>query len=152
MKANLRKILSRISHLFAEAIALETCSPENVIWELSREGTNQITLHVRFDADPSIIDSLIRGLIVDGQPDRMNRIAYTDSYDKELENLKMVANAPDIAEECAGCQQIIEALEWRYPIGPTGAVYCQDCYTKQLEKEYHPQSFDQDHDEEEEEN
>ena len=100
MKTNQKRIFARFAHIFSEAKALELCSAENFMWNVTRDGTEQATLHIYFDADPSILDAFMRSVLAEEKIDWLDRIHYSGRYYKELDNLKRVAGAPQVAEEC----------------------------------------------------
>ena len=139
MKTNQKRIFARFAHIFSEAKALELCSAENFIWNVTRDGTEQATLHIYFDADPSILDAFMRSVLAEEKIDWLDRIHYSGRYYKELDNLKRVAGAPQVAEECSVCQHKIEPYEWRYFFDE--GVHCAECYIRRLTWEYKPTTY-----------
>ena len=139
MKTNQKRIFARFAHIFSEAKALELCSAENFMWNVTRDGTEQATLHIYFDADPSILDAFMRSVLAEEKIDWLDRIHYSARYDKELDNLKRVAGAPQVAEECSVCQHKIEPYEWRYFFDE--GVHCAECYIRRLTWEYKPTTY-----------
>lgn len=139
MKTNQKRIFARFAHIFSEAKALELCSAENFMWNVTRDGTEQATLHIYFDADPSILDAFMRSVLAEEKIDWLDRIHYSGRYYKELDNLKRVAGAPQVAEECSVCQHKIEPYEWRYFFDE--GVHCAECYIRRLTWEYKPTTY-----------
>ena len=139
MKTNQKRIFARFAHIFSEAKALELCSAENFMWNVTRDGTEQATLHIYFDADPSILDAFMRSVLAEEKIDWLDRIHYSGRYYKELDNLKRVAGAPQVAEECSVCQHKIEPYEWRCFFDE--GVHCAECYIRRLTWEYKPTTY-----------